>query len=83
VTSIGAHSPGEVYRQQVLVEPGGLANVVQHGDQHIYQGRPAYEIEPLPLAVPAPDPVWLLEQPSRLLDARSQVVAFAGRDQEL
>ncbi|MGH3799961.1 MAG: ATP-binding protein, partial [Pseudonocardiaceae bacterium] len=91
MTSAGGGGPGgsvgEAYRQQVLVGPGGLANVVQHGDQHIHQhihqGRPAYQIEPFPLTGPAPDPAWLLEQPSRLLDARSQVVGFTGRAQEL
>ena len=87
MTSIGGGAPGggvgEVYRQQILVEWGGQANVVQHGDQHIYQGPPAYQIEAFPLTVPAPDPAWLLEQPSRLLDARSQVVDFTGRAQEL
>jgi len=74
---------GEVYRQEVLVKRGGLANVVQHGDQHIYHERPAYQIEGFPLAMPPPDSAWLLELPSRLLDARSQVVDFTGRNQEI
>jgi len=46
---------------------------------------PPYLIEPFP-AAPVLDPLrlsWLLEQPSRLLDARSQVVPFAGRSREL
>ncbi len=43
----------------------------------------AYDIEPWPPARSASDPSWMLGQPSRLLDARSQVVDFVGRDQEL
>ena len=49
----------------------------------VYEREPAYQVEAFPLTISAPDPAWLLEQPSRLLDARSQVVDFAGRDQEL
>ena len=55
------------------------------GDVIITTAAPTYRIESFP-AAPALDPVrlaWLLEQPSRLLDARSQVVAFVGRDRDL
>ncbi|MEU7476543.1 tetratricopeptide repeat protein [Lentzea sp. NPDC042327] len=43
---------------------------------------PAHRLEPFSF-VPAVDPARLAHQPSRLLDARSQVVPFSGRDDEL
>jgi hypothetical protein len=47
-----------------------------------YHGTRRYTIEGFP-APTAPDAGWLMDQPSRLLDARSQVVPFTGRDAEL
>lgn len=47
-----------------------------------YQGPPGPGIEALP-APSAPATDWLMAQPSRLLDARSRVVPFIGREAEL
>lgn len=57
------------------------AGVVE-GGVHQHFGTRAHVVQPFP--VPAtPSSSWLMAQPSRLLDARSQVVPFVGRDDEL
>ncbi|MFG2091884.1 tetratricopeptide repeat protein [Spirillospora sp. NPDC048824] len=63
----------------------GSARIFQAGgDQNFhYHGRTRpYLIGDLVASAP-PDTEWLLEQPSRLLGARSQVVPFVGRQTEL
>ena len=47
-----------------------------------YQPSPAYRLDPFTLS-PPPDPGWSLRIPSRLLDARAEVVDFTGREAEL
>ena len=69
--------------QVIVARDHATQYIVQGGNQYVYERGPAHQVEPFPLTTSAPDPAWLLEQPSRLLDARSQVVEFAGRDQEL
>ncbi|MGV9565779.1 tetratricopeptide repeat protein [Streptomyces sp. NPDC003480] len=76
----GPHGRGED-RQAITVENGYAYGTID-ADLHVFHGRgPVY----LLLAGESPAPRsdgWLLEQPSRLLDARFQVVDFTGRDQE-
>ncbi len=55
---------------------------VVEGGIHQYYNSRRHIVETYPTAV-QPDLTWLMEQPSRLLDARSQVVPFVGRDAEL
>jgi hypothetical protein len=57
------------------------AGVVQGGIHYYGQSRPQ-AIGDFP-APSSPDTGWLLEQPSRLLGARGQVVPFVGRETEL
>lgn len=57
------------------------AGVVQGGVHYYGRTRP-YVVGDFP-ALSSPDTGWLLEQPSRLLGARSQVVPFVGRETEL
>lgn len=63
-----------------------FGNVVQagsiEGGIHNYQTARRAAIEPFAAPSP-PDAGWLMEQPSRLLVARSQVVPFIGRETEL
>ncbi|MEV0640892.1 tetratricopeptide repeat protein [Streptomyces sp. NPDC050619] len=59
----------------------GVGIQASHANITFYGAR-VPTVEPLP-APAAPDPAWLMKQPSRLLDARSQVVPFVGREPEL
>lgn len=62
---------------------GGHAVAVQGADVHLYTTRGlVYEIANLE-APATPDDRYLLAQPSRMLDARYQVVEFTGREREL
>jgi hypothetical protein len=57
-------------------------NIVQRGEMHVHQSEPSYwvgEFHPHRPSVPA----WVLQQPSRLLAVRYQVVDFTGREPEL
>ncbi|OLF07391.1 hypothetical protein BLA60_27900 [Actinophytocola xinjiangensis] len=60
-----------------VVQAGNIAGGVQ-----INCGARRHVIEPVH-EPDRPDATWLMDQPSRLLDARSQVVPFTGRDTEL
>ncbi|GAA1653363.1 hypothetical protein GCM10009733_058370 [Nonomuraea maheshkhaliensis] len=69
--------------QQTVQAEAGFAYGVIGADLHVFQDAgPVYTLieRAGPLAV---DAAWLLEQPSRLLDARYEVVAFDGREAEL
>jgi hypothetical protein len=74
-------SPEPQPARQVNIGGPGPQYITQHGD--VYAGEKVFSLEPFPLTRPRPDRRWLLEQPSRLLDARSQVVPFRGREPEL
>lgn len=68
--------------QEVRVESGFGYGVIG-ADLHVFADRgPVYvltEFQP-----PAePDPAWLVEMPSRMLNARHEVVDFTGRQDEL
>ncbi|MFI0779334.1 ATP-binding protein [Streptomyces sp. NPDC021212] len=53
-------------------------------DLHVFPDRgPVYLLTEHRSARPSPDDNWLTAQPSRLLNARFQVVDFTGRDREL
>ena len=56
--------------------PGATATV------NNYYGTRTYAIDEFPTPS-RPDTGWLMAEPSRLLDARSQVVPFIGRETEL
>jgi tetratricopeptide (TPR) repeat protein len=63
------------------VGSGGTGIQAPGANIYVYGTRiPTIEELPTPTA---PDPAWLMKQPSRLLDARSQVVPFVGREPEL
>lgn len=65
----------------IQIGDGNVQNVVQGGVHYYGWSRP-HVISDF-LAPGSPDTDWLLEQPSRLLAARSQVVPFVGRETEL
>lgn len=52
------------------------------GGIHVYHGARHHVVDHFPTRG-TPDSEWLLGQPSRLLDGRSEVVRFTGRDAEL
>lgn len=68
---------------QNVIAFGGFAYGVVNGDLYVHgDGRPVYTVQER--RPPTPPPVsWLLALPSRLLDARHQIVEFAGRTAEL
>jgi len=69
-------------RQNVRAE-GGFAYGVVGADIHVFgDGTPLYLLENWRSA-PQPDPRWLRELPSRMLNARHAVVPFTGREAEL
>jgi len=74
---------GPEYRQEIHAEPGSAVYAVLHGDMHIRNGHPVYRFEPFPPRGCPIDAERVRQQPSRLLDAESRVVAFRGRDAEL
>ena len=74
---------GPEYRQEIHAEPGSAVYAVLHGDMHIRNGHPVYRFEPFPPRGRPIDAERVRQQPSRLLDAESRVVAFRGRDAEL
>lgn len=76
-------SVGEgVLIQQNVTSKGGTAYGVIGADLHVFgDGTPLYLLEVYRPAGVA-DRVWLRELPSRMLNARSGVVAFTGRDRE-
>ena len=69
-------------RQDVRAE-GGFAYGVVGADLHVFgDGTPVYLLFAR-RGAPAADAEWLRAQPSRMLDARAEVVDFTGRDAEL
>ncbi|MFI1568706.1 hypothetical protein ACH4ZX_37780 [Streptomyces sp. NPDC020490] len=63
------------------VGPDGWGVQSTNATINVYGSRlPAIEELPAPAEL---DPAWLMEQPSRLLDARSRIVPFVGREAEL
>jgi tetratricopeptide (TPR) repeat protein len=67
----------------INAEAGSSVFAVLHGDIHIRNGNPVYQVEKFPLSA---EPVPLdraRDQPSRLLAADAQVVPFSGRAAEL
>jgi Tfp pilus assembly protein PilF len=72
------------YIEQNITAVDGFAyGVIGTADIHIFgDGVPVYVLEQHRPARP-PDPEWLREMPSRMLNARHEVVAFTGRDAEL
>jgi tetratricopeptide (TPR) repeat protein len=74
--------PPLVYRQDIRVE-NGVGYGVIGADMHVFgDGVPLYLLENWHDA-PEADPAWLRELPSRLLNARFEVVNFTGRGSEL
>jgi tetratricopeptide (TPR) repeat protein len=71
-----------VFRQEIRAE-SGVAYGVIGADLHVWgDGVPLYLLENWH-AAPGADPQWLRELPSRLLNARHEVVDFTGRADEL
>jgi tetratricopeptide (TPR) repeat protein len=71
------------YQMIIHAERGSAVYAVLHGDMHIRNGHPVYQIRPFPAE---PRPISrdeAVQQPSRLLAAERQVVPFTGRDHEL
>jgi hypothetical protein len=69
--------------QTVQVADAGYGYAVIGGDMEVFQGRwPAYVLGEYQTE-PKADVSSLLAQPSRMLDARSAVVDFTGREAEL
>ena len=74
--------PSLVYRQDIRVE-NGVGYGVIGADMHVFgDGVPLYLLENWHNA-PEADPAWLRELPSRLVNARFEVVDFTGRGSEL
>ncbi|MFG2586529.1 tetratricopeptide repeat protein, partial [Streptomyces malaysiensis] len=78
----GADGTGWDALQEIRVESGYAYGTIG-ADIHVFgNGTPVYRLfEHQP--VTALDTEWLRAQPSRMLDSRSAVVDFAGRDEEL
>lgn len=71
-----------LFRQTVQAEAGFAYGVIG-ADLNVFQDAgPVYTLIER-ARPPAVDAAWLLEQPTRLLDARHEVVAFDGREAEL
>ncbi|GGZ80074.1 tetratricopeptide repeat protein [Streptomyces bluensis] len=78
----GGANASPAFRQEVRAE-GGFAYGVIGADIHVFgDGTPLYLLENWRPA-PQTDPQWLRELPSRMLNARHEVVAFTGREAEL
>jgi tetratricopeptide (TPR) repeat protein len=71
------------FRQVINAEAGSSVFAVLHGDIHIRNGHPVYQVRRFPLAAEAIPPDRARNQPSQLLAASAQVVPFSGRDAEL
>ncbi|MEV0117421.1 tetratricopeptide repeat-containing protein [Streptomyces sp. NPDC050844] len=82
----GAPPPGPAaeatVHQSIRVESGFGYGVVG-ADLHVFPDRgPVYLLGEHQSAAPAPDGTWLLDQPSRMLNARYRLVDFTGRERE-
>jgi tetratricopeptide (TPR) repeat protein len=72
-----------VSAEQHVTAHSGYAYGVIGADIHVFgDGSPVYLLQNWRRA-PAADPEWLRELPSRMLNARFEVVPFTGRDAEL
>jgi tetratricopeptide (TPR) repeat protein len=70
-------------RQQNVSAVAGAAYGVIGADLHIFgDGTPVYLLQRWPAEAPAADPAWLRQSPSRMLNARHEVVPFTGREAE-
>ena len=68
---------------QSVTAVAGAAYGVIGADLHIFgDGTPVYLLQRWPTQPAAPDPVWLRQSPSRMLNARHEVVPFTGRAAE-
>lgn len=68
---------------QQVTSTAGFAYGAVGADIHVFgDGTPLYVLEAW-LPGPRPDPEWLREVPSRMLNARFSVVEFTGRHDEL
>ncbi|MER6052512.1 tetratricopeptide repeat protein [Streptomyces sp. NPDC001793] len=84
-TGPGPATGTELSRQQVqqVRAEGGFAYGAIGADIHVFgDGTPVYLLLRHRHRA-GPDPSWLRAQPSRMLDARAEVVDFTGRDAEL
>jgi Tetratricopeptide repeat len=82
VTQPDAEVPGRAASRQVVHAAGGFAYGVVGADLNVFQDRgPVYLLIEHD-ASPEPDATWLLAQPSRMLNARFQIVGFTGRSRE-
>jgi len=82
VTQPDAEVPGRAASRQVVHAAGGFAYGVVGADLNVFQDRgPVYLLIEHD-ARPEPDATWLLAQPSRMLNARFQIVGFTGRSRE-
>ena len=69
---------------QNVTATAGFAYGAQGADIHVHgDGTPLYLLEEYPRPAPEPDLAWLRSLPSRMLDARHEVVPFTGRETEL
>jgi tetratricopeptide (TPR) repeat protein len=69
--------------QQNVTAVAGAAYGVIGADLHIFgDGTPVYLLQRWPSETAAADPAWLRQSPSRMLNARHEVVPFTGRAAE-
>ncbi|MBG0567077.1 tetratricopeptide repeat protein [Actinoplanes aureus] len=69
--------------QQTVTAVGGFAYGVINADLHVFSnGAPLYLLAGWAPSAPYPER-WLLQMPSRMLNARREVVPFTGREAEL
>lgn len=71
------------YQMIINAERGSAVYAVLHGDMHIRNGYPVYQIRLFPAEPRRISKDEAIQQPSRLLAAERQVVPFTGRDHEL
>ncbi|MEU7726542.1 tetratricopeptide repeat protein [Streptomyces sp. NPDC040724] len=69
--------------QHIHAEPGSSVYAVLHGDIHVRNGRPVYQVTPFDLTRRSVPVEAALRQPSRLLAAENRVVPFHGRGGDL
>lgn len=82
VTTAGGHLLPDSVHQEVRAESGHAYGVIG-GDLHVVAGRPVYLLRNYVLARPAMVGSRPPAQPSYLLNARSAVVGFTGRQAEV
>jgi len=75
--------PEDPYQKLIFAAPGSSVYAVLHGDLHVRNGHPVYQVMPFPLEGRPVSPERARQQPSRLLAADSGVVVFSGRADEL